>query len=208
MDGIKPSKEKACRIRNLKAPGTVKEVRQILGIVNYYGRYIPGLADLAEPMHRLLKKGVRWNWGIPEQKSLDSLKEAISRDESLAPFQTAGRCETRLTTDASELGLGAVLEQKQQNGIWKPVVYWSSKLRSYERNYSISEKEALACVTSMVRFRKYLLGRTFTLRTDHRALAALLSQGTTKVSQARTERWREKYRYSIIALNTLKVRKT
>ena len=127
-----------------------------------------------------------------EQESLDEIKSEIARGEVLAQFETSGSCETFLTTDASEVGIGAVLEQRQQNGIIKPVSYWSSKLRKYELNYSISEKEALACVAAMKKFQKYLLGRKFTLRTDHKALTTLLGKGKTKISSARTERWREK----------------
>ncbi len=73
-----------------------------------------------------------------------------------------------------------------------PNSYWSSKLRSYEKNYSISEKEALACISGMLHFKKYLLGRKFTLKTEHCALIALMGRSSTKVSSARTERWREK----------------
>ena len=127
-----------------------------------------------------------------EQESLDEIKSEIARGEVLAQFETSGSCETFLTTDASEVGIGAVLEQRQQNGIIKPVSYWSSKLRKYELNYSISEKEALACVAAMKKFQKYLLGRKFTLRTDYKALTTLLGKGKTKISSARTERWREK----------------
>ena len=101
--------------------------------------------------------------GDKEQESLDEIKSEIARGEALAQFETSGGCETFLTTDASEVGIGAVLEQRQQNGIIKPVSYWSSKLRKYELNYSISEKEALVCVVAMKKFQKYLLGRKFTL---------------------------------------------
>ena len=150
------------------------------------------MATISEPLHSLLRKGKKWTWGRTEEESWNKIKEAITRGDTLAPFETSSLMKTYLTTDASDVGIGAVLEQEQLDGGIKPVLYWSSKLRKYERNYSVSEKEALACVTAMEKCRKYLLGRRFILKTDHRALVSLLSQRSTKTSSARTERWREK----------------
>ena len=93
---------------------------------------------------------------------------------------------------ASDFGIGAVLEQEQKNGERRPVRYWSSQFRSYEKNYSVSEKEALACIAVMQKFRKYLLGRHFVLLTDHKALTTVLDQSTPKKTISRIERWREK----------------
>ena len=91
--------------------------------------------------------------------------------------------------------MGAVLEQESgenNSKVFRRIFYWLSSFRDYVENYSISEKEALACVAAMNKFRVYLLGREFTLRTDHRAIDTLLSQKGNKIVGARTERWREK----------------
>ena len=183
---------KTLKIKELKTPKSVPELRHVLGMVNYYQRYIPMMATISEPLHSLLRKGKKWTWGRTEEESWNKIKEAITRGDTLAPFETSSLIKTYLTTDASDVGIGAVLEQEQLDGGIKPVLYWSSKLRKYERNYSVSEKEALACVTAMEKCRKYLLGRRFILKTDYRALVSLLSQRSTKTSSARTERWREK----------------
>ena len=163
-----------------------------MGVVNYYARYVPKLAAMASPLHELLKKTTAWKWGSKEEEALDRLKESICRDQALVAFDSSRERKTYLTCDASETGMGAVLEQLQDDGERKPVMYWSSAFRAYERNYSIPEKEALACVAAINKFRIFLLGRHFTLRTDHRALNTLLSQQGTKRVAARTERWREK----------------
>ena len=63
--------------------------------------------------------------------------------------------------------MGAVLEQKQNIGIFAPIKYWSSEYCQYYKNYSIGEKEALACVAAVSYFRKYLIGRKFKLQTNH-----------------------------------------
>ena len=84
--------------------------------------------------------------------------------------------------------MGAVLEQENKDGVYRPVLFWSSQSRSYEKNYSVSEKEALTCVAAANKMKKYLLGREFTLRTDHRALQYLLSQGESKRTASPLER--------------------
>ena len=85
-----------------------------------------------------------------------------------------------------------------------PVLYWSSLFRTYERNYAILEKEALACVAVVGKLKKYLLGRIFLLMTDHRSLETLLSQGNCGRTGARIERWRERYRVMIRMWNISK----
>ena len=108
---------------------------------------------------------------------MKKIKETISRREALAPFETRSERKVRLTCDACEEGMGAVLEQEQANGHFMPVLYWASLFRKYERNYAVLEKEALSCVAAVGKLKKYILGRRFLLRTDHRSLETLLSQG-------------------------------
>ena len=166
-----------------------------MGVINYYGRFIDNQADKAKPIYDLLKEKKKWAWNLPEQRALNKVKEAITRRDALAPFETSSKRAVRVTCYASEVGMGAVLEQEQEDCIFKPVLYWSSQFRKYEANYSIAEKEALACVAATQKLRKYLLGRSFILRTDHKALVTLLSQVLSKRTESRIERWREKLSY-------------
>ena len=117
------------------------------------------------------------------------IKAAILKREALAPFETNSAMLVTLSCDASDEGMGAVLEQEQADGTMKPVLYWSSQFRVYEKNYSVEEKEALACVAAITKLRKYLLWRPFTLKTDRRALVTLLSQSKIKRTMSRVERW-------------------
>ena len=80
---------------------------------------------------------------------------------------------TILVTDASQVGLGGVLLQEQNNGAIKPVVYISHLLSSTETRYSRIEREALACVWATERFHDYLFGKEFTLLTDSKPLVSL-----------------------------------
>ncbi len=80
-----------------------------------------------------------------------------------------------MLSDASAYGLGAVIRQKQDNGEWKPIAYASGSLTSAEARYVQIEKEALSTTWTCDRFRKYLLGMSFHVETDHKPLVSLLS---------------------------------
>ena len=84
--------------------------------------------------------------------------------------------------------MGAVLEQQQNDGNYNPILYWFSKFRQYEKNYSILEKEALTVVCAITKLRKYLLGRRFTLMMDHRPLESFMSQPSSRRTIVRIER--------------------
>ena len=108
----------------------MKELRQLLGIVNYYQKYIPKMAVIAEPLHSLLRKDKAWKWGKLCDEALAKIKEEIGRRKSLASFDTNSEKKVILTTDACDEGIGCVLEQEQADGNEKPVLYWSSKLKN------------------------------------------------------------------------------
>jgi hypothetical protein len=190
--GIKPNEMKAKIIANLVRPKSTREVRERLGTINYYCKFIPNLSVIATPIYGLLKKDRHFHWGTDQEVAFEKVKAEFANLKAMALFNTDSRMAVRLSCDASNQGIGAVLEQEQPSGEYRPVLYWSSQLRKYERNYSISEKEALACVAACEKMKKYLLGRRFTLRTDHRALVYLLSQKSSKTTSSRVERWREK----------------
>ena len=96
--------------------------------------------------------------------------------------------ETRVKCDASKEGLGACLEQKENN-IWQPIAYASRFLNKNEQRYSINELELLAVVWSLEHFKYYLFGSHFTLQTDHQALlSALKNNRGNKTYQSRLTR--------------------
>ena len=138
-DGIATDPKKIEVIRNWPRPNTVTEVRSFTGFTNYYRHFIKGYAKIARPLHELTsgekdkKKNYRVNWTERCQESFDSLKKICSECPVLAyadytkPFV--------LHTDASTMGLGAVLYQKQEDGKERVIAYASHTLNRAERNY-------------------------------------------------------------------------
>eukprot|EP00731_Ephydatia_muelleri_P035282 Em0111g7a len=143
--GMSPDKEKIVVIKDWPIPKTVTEIRQFLGLASYYRRYIQQFVDIARPLHYLTEK--------------------------TATFYPSLTKDFELQTDASAIGLGAVLEQDGH-----VVAYASRSLTHAERQYSVIERECLAVLYAVKQFRHYLLGRAFVLHTDHQPLQWLSAQ--------------------------------
>uniref|UniRef100_A0A7M5XNH5 Endonuclease n=1 Tax=Clytia hemisphaerica TaxID=252671 RepID=A0A7M5XNH5_9CNID len=172
--GVSPDEEKVRSIVNLLPPTNIKELRSFLGMITYCSKFLPNFATVTEPLRNLLKKkDVPWEWTSVHQSTFDSLKELLLDSETLAYFDV--NAETEISTDASCVGLGAVLMQKQKNGTWRPVSYASRSLSPVERRYSPLERECLAVTYALERFRLYLYGLYFTIKTDHKPLVPIFS---------------------------------
>ena len=184
-NGIEPTDDKVKAVNKAKRPENVNEIRSFLGLVNYCGRYINNLSTIEEPLRRLTRKNVIWNWGNEQEHSFRELKSRLTSAESMAYFNP--ELLTQIIVDASPVGLGAILVQKQKNGCFKPVIYASRSLTDVERRYSQTEKEALAVVWACERFRFYVLGIHFELITDHKPLEIIYSPKSKP--PLRIERW-------------------
>ena len=158
--GIKPDPSKR---KKLTAPKDVTGLRQFIGLASYYRRFIPSFASIAVPLRALTKKGATFVWSVECQSAFTRLKELLITAPVILGLVLM------LETDASGIGLGAVLSQIQQDGQLHPIAYASRALDSSERNYAITELETLAVVWSASKFRPYLLGHHTTVLTDHLA---------------------------------------
>ena len=183
-EGVKPTDEKITAISKARKPKDASEMRSFLGLVSFCARFIPNLANKAEPLRRLTKKGEKFVWGKSQENAFENIKAQLTKAENLSFFDKDA--ETKLITDAGPYGLGAILIQKR-DGKEQVVSYASRTLTDVERRYSQTEKEGLAVVWSCEHFQKYLIGKTFTLATDHKALLNIYAP-TSKPS-ARMERW-------------------
>lgn len=189
--GIKPNPEKIMAIQNYALPTTTKQIKQFLGLVGYYRRFIQNFARIVQPLTKCLRKDSKLNINDDEYiKAFEYCKELICN----APILTYPDFEQQftLTTDASNVAIGSVLSQNS-----KPIAFYSRVLNSAEKNYSTIEKELLAIVDSCKHFRPYLFGQKFIIETDHRPLVWL---SKLKEPNARLVRWRlklEEYNFEI-----------
>jgi hypothetical protein len=142
-----------------------------LGAAGFYGRFIQDFSAIAEPLHALKRKNVKFVWGEDQRVAFERLKEALSTPPVLQ-IPDFSR-EFTLVCDASDVAISAVLNQ-EQGGDLAPVAYSSRLLSPAERRYSIHEKECLAVVYGCEKFRSYLEHKEFYLHTDNEALAWLL----------------------------------
>lgn len=154
----------------MPAPKTTNEVEVFLGKINYYGKFLPQLSTLCEPLNRFRRDEVDFEWSSMCEDSLkkDALSEAtllVHHDATKPLF---------LATDASNVGIGAVISHRDGSGIERPIAFASKTLTSAERNCSQIEKEALSIIFGVNKFYQYLAGR-FTLITDHKPLVSIFS---------------------------------
>ncbi|UYV68328.1 hypothetical protein LAZ67_5003899 [Cordylochernes scorpioides] len=171
-------------IHAIKQPHNRRTLPSFLGAVNVYNKFIPEYARLRAPLNNLLKRDVVWNWNEACQEAFIDLKGNLTQHPILHLYKEGLPCQ--VYCDASTLGIAGILKQVHPDGNVYPAQYFSRTLRPHEKNYSISELECLAIVESVEKFRIYLMGRKFTIFSDHHALQWLK---TIKNPSGRLFRW-------------------
>ncbi|CAN6687821.1 unnamed protein product [Malus baccata var. baccata] len=181
--GIEVDKSKIDLVRYLPSPTSVREVRSFLGHAGFYRRFIKDFSKISQPLCRLLQKDVTFKFDDECEKAFNHLKEKLTLAPIIVPPDWSLHFE--LMCDASDYALGAVLGQMRDK---KPhVIYYASRtLNDAQLNYSTTEKELLAVVFALDKFRSYLLGTKVIIYTDHAALKHLL---TKKEAKPRLIRW-------------------
>ena len=168
--GVATDPSKTDKVAHWPAPTSQRDVQQFLGLANYYRRFVKNFATIAKPLHRLTEKNAPFKWTEECQASFEELRQRLTSAPVLA-FPDFSR-EFILDTDASDVGIGAVLSQQGENGE-QVIAYASRALTKPERRYCVTRRELLSAVTFIHHFRPYLLGRHFTLRSDHQSLVWL-----------------------------------
>ena len=172
--GLQVDSDKVQVILTLVAPKTVREVRGFLGCVGYYRRFIDNYAKVATPLTELLKQETEFIWTERRQKAFEDLKRALTTAPILSPPDWEK--EFHVTLDASGWCLGAILWQYQEDRREGPIYYASRQMSPAERNYTTTEREALAVVYACRKFRHYLLGYRVVFHTDHNSLKYLVNK--------------------------------
>jgi hypothetical protein len=194
--GIKPSPERTEALRNYQRPTTAKKVKRFLGMSSYYRKFIKNYGSLAEPINRLLKKSAKFEWNNECEEGFVRIIQAMTNPPLL--IYPNFKQKFVLETDASGIGLGAVLAQKDAQGVNRAVGYASRMLKGPEKNYSATEIECLAIVWAVEHFKQYLWGREFTIECDHNPLVFI---NNMKNKSSRVSRWRmsmAEYQYKVI----------
>ncbi|GLT61287.1 hypothetical protein SLA2020_340060 [Shorea laevis] len=158
-------------------PATLKAMRGFLGLTGYYRRFIQDYGKIAAPLNRMLKKN-NFAWTAAVEGAFENLKEAMVQAPVLALPDFSK--EFVVECDASGVGIGAVLHQG------RPIAFLSRALQGAQLLLSTYEKEILALVMAVQKWRPYLLGRHFVVRSDHHSLKYLWSQ---KISTTAQQRW-------------------
>jgi hypothetical protein len=166
--GVQVHQEKIQAIIDWPTPKTLTELKGFLGICSYYRNFVKGFFQLCAPLTNLIRKGA-FKWSHEALLTFDKMKKVMSTCPvlSLPDFSQPFILEC----DASGEGVGVVLMQNRH-----PIAYEIQKLRGPELLYTIYDKEMLVITHALAKFRQYLVGEKFVVRTDHKSLKYFLEK--------------------------------
>jgi len=170
-------------IQTLPIPKTQTDVRSFLGHAGYYRRFIKNFSKIASPLFVLLTKNVEFKWTDDCEKAFNELKHQLSTAPILRGPDWA--LPFHISSDASDTAIGVVLGQ-EENGLPYAIYFISKNMTPAELNYTVTEKEFLAVIYAINKFRHYITGYTTFVHTDHSAIKYLMKKSVTN---ARVTRW-------------------
>ncbi|XP_018360008.1 PREDICTED: uncharacterized protein LOC108759186 [Trachymyrmex cornetzi] len=184
-EGTKPPEHKIHAIRDFPKPTTVKQLRRFLGMTNFYRRFIPGAAQTQAALNEVLKgsnkKGsIPVEWTPEREAAFNKTKESLAQATLLAHPDATARWRS-LITDASNVAIGAVLQQ-EKGQTWQPLAFLSKKLNNAQTKRSPYDRELLAVYSAVKHFQHMLEGRPFTILTDHKPLTYAFNQDLLRSS--------------------------
>lgn len=200
--GLQASDDKIAKIRDWPTPACAGDVRSFLGIVRFIATYLPGLAQHTAVLTPLTTNEAQKSWPgfLPiHNTAFQAIKSLVLSRACLTTIDHSSLHQNTIfvTTDASDLGTGAVLSFGPTWATARPVAFDSLQLTKAERNYPVHEKELLAIVRALKKWRTDLLGSPFIIKTDHRTLESFNSQRDLSRRQARWQEFLAQYSFQI-----------
>lgn len=184
-DGYQPPEERVQALKDFPKPSTIDQLRRFLGIMNFHRHSISHAAELQAPLNNLLKGTKKKKdkslipWNSDAENAFNACKNSLASAAMMNYPSPAARMT--LTTDASDVAIGASLEQFENN-IWQPIGFFSRRLSDTERRYSTYDRELLGVFAAVKHFQHYLECRQFIIRTDHKPLIYAFQQKAEKAS--------------------------
>ena len=172
--GHHPLASKVRAIVDAPTPSNISQLKSFLGMLSYYGRFLPDLATILAPLYALLQSTRNSSWEKSQQKSFNQAKKLQTTSPLLTHFDP--KKPVILSCDASLYGVGAVLSHQMDDGSKRPISIASRTLSTAKGNYAHLDKEALVIVFGIKRFYQYLYGRKCNIQSNHKSLQYLLGE--------------------------------
>ena len=193
--GIRPSNYHIKAIENYPQPSNSKEVQRCLGLFSYFRRFVPSFSTIAKPLSSLLKQNAPYNFDGPCISAFNTLKEMLIKAPVLAIYDP--QKETELHCDASSVGFGSVLLQKQFDGKFHPIAFFSKTASPAEAKLHSYELETLSVIYALKRFHTYVHGVPIRIVTDCNSLVETLKNKNCSAKIARWSLFLENYDYTM-----------
>lgn len=174
---VRPHHDNLRSIKDFPTPQSKKNIRQFLGKINFYHKYIPDSTRLLEPLHNLLRDNTPFRWTDVQNRAFEEIKDYLCKSPVLAIFDP--NRPTFLFTDASGLGVGAILKQVQDDEELHPVAYFSKKLSHSQKKRKAIYLECLAIKEAIQYWQHWLIGHKFVVISDHKPLENLKIRSRT-----------------------------
>ena len=149
-DGLHATTEKLEAVVKAPEPANVQELRSFLGLLNYYGKFLPNLSTTLHLLNNLLQQGQPWKWTEDCKHAFQEAKDTLTSSHMLVHYDPA--LPLRMAADASAYGVGVVIPHVMPDGAERPIAYASRTLSQSEQNYAQLEKEALGLIFGVKRF--------------------------------------------------------
>jgi transposase InsO family protein len=185
--GIRPGIAKTAALQQWKPPTDVTQIRAFLGLASFFRRTVKNFAQIANPLTKLTRKDANFKGTLTPDalQAFNTLKQILSTRPALRPTDFSK--PFIVTTDASNKGFGAILSQIDDQGVEHPCAYASRALSSSQENWAPYHKEHAAMLFACKQFKPYLVGKEFTIRTDHKPLTTLNNKQAQCIERIREQ---------------------